>query len=239
MSDSPDPVRVGFTLTYTLTVTNNGPATATGGVLVATLPASVTLVAVFPQAGVTCNGVVVCDYAPMPSGAARTVQVLVTPNTVGTVSYSGTVNAVQVDPNLGNNSASVNTTVTLTLREARETGMDVDLAFTSALGVARAEGHARGQVLVNGSALEGTDSEAPRVHRVRARAGENRIDAFLEPGAAEEGLWRFDFAGARPFVAGSLRVESGQVISLDSYSVVFDLSGAKGAPIRFTFELEP
>lgn len=40
MTDSPDPVRVGSTLTYTITVRNNGPDMAAGVTLTDTLPAA-------------------------------------------------------------------------------------------------------------------------------------------------------------------------------------------------------
>ena len=62
-SDSPDPVVAGETLTYTLEVTNNGPAPATGVIVVDALPAGVTFLSAVvsgdPAKG-TCNPGVTC-----------------------------------------------------------------------------------------------------------------------------------------------------------------------------------
>ncbi|MGH2670667.1 MAG: beta-propeller fold lactonase family protein, partial [bacterium] len=51
MADSPDPVVKGSPLTYTLTVTNQGPATATGVTLQDPLPSDVTFVSAAPTEG--------------------------------------------------------------------------------------------------------------------------------------------------------------------------------------------
>ncbi len=61
-TDSPDPVTVGNNLTYTVTITNNGPGGATGVVLTDTLPVGVTFVSATPSQG-SCgeaSGVVTC-----------------------------------------------------------------------------------------------------------------------------------------------------------------------------------
>ena len=64
------------------------------------------------------------------------------------------------------------------------------------------------------------------------------IEARLLSAAAEEGRWRFDFRGSPGFVPGSLRVDSGDVLTLDRESVVFRVTGQPGPPIRFRFRLE-
>src|SRR5207302_4082967 len=59
----PNPVPLGTNLTYTVTVTNNGPSAATGVTLTDTLPAGVRFVSATPTQG-TCaqaSGTVTCD----------------------------------------------------------------------------------------------------------------------------------------------------------------------------------
>src|SRR6185436_3412420 len=58
LEDAPDPVGVGQTLTYTLVVSNGGPATAASVRLTNTLPAGVSFVSASP-AGYSLNGNVV------------------------------------------------------------------------------------------------------------------------------------------------------------------------------------
>ena len=113
---SPDPVAPGGTLTYHLSVTNNGmptmPATTSGVVLTDVLPAGVTFVSATPSSG-TCSGTstVTCALGIFPSGATATVDISVTvPNSSGTITNTATVAAATADPNLANNTAtSVNT----------------------------------------------------------------------------------------------------------------------------------
>jgi uncharacterized repeat protein (TIGR01451 family) len=112
-TDAPDPVTVGSNLTYTVTVTNNGPDAATGVTLTDALPAGVTFVSVTPVAP-TCTqagGVVACDLGTLASGANTTVTIVVTPTQAGEISNGVTVTGKESDPDTENNTATAGTTV--------------------------------------------------------------------------------------------------------------------------------
>ena len=109
---SPAQPRPGAPLTYTLTVTNTGPAPATGVVLTNTLPAGATLRTVTPSQG-SCLGTapIICNLGPLGSGAPATVTVGVTPAIAARLTNTATVAANEFDPALANNTASETTTV--------------------------------------------------------------------------------------------------------------------------------
>ncbi len=76
---SPDPVAVGKTLTYTLTVTNHGPATARYVTVTDSLPFGVTI-KTMSVAGGTCNvvaGVPFCDLEKLAPGKSAVVKIVV------------------------------------------------------------------------------------------------------------------------------------------------------------------
>ncbi len=111
-TDSPDPVTVGSNLTYTITVTNNGPSAANGVTVTDTLPANVTFVSVTPTQG-SCSGTstVTCNLGPLANGANATVTIVVTPTIAGGLSNTAAVTAIETDPNTANNTATAVTTV--------------------------------------------------------------------------------------------------------------------------------
>jgi len=107
---SPSPVQVGSNLTYTITITNLGPDTATAVAATDTLPASVTFVSA--SAGCTTNGsTVTCGVASLNNGAAATFQIVVTPTTAGAVTNTVAVSADESDPVPANNTTMAVTTV--------------------------------------------------------------------------------------------------------------------------------
>ena len=113
-TDWPDPVLAGNTVTYTLTVQNNGPLDATGVLLTDTLPAETS----FAWASVGCIGVgytVTCDIGDVPSGSSDTVTIAakVADSTApGTdLTNSATVTGDQPDPEPADNTATAITTV--------------------------------------------------------------------------------------------------------------------------------
>jgi uncharacterized repeat protein (TIGR01451 family) len=114
-TDSPDPVRVGNALTYTVTVSNVGLFNATGATLADTLPANVTFGTATPSQGACAQaaGVVTCNLGTINTGASATVTITVTPlaAAAGTITNAASVTAAEADSNLANNSASQGTTV--------------------------------------------------------------------------------------------------------------------------------
>ncbi len=120
-TDSPDPVTAGTDLTYTITVNNAGPDSASSVSVSDTLPAGTTFASLTSPGGWSCTtpavgaaGTVTCTNASMAVGSAVfTLTVGVSPNAGAgaTLSNTATVTAATVDPNGANNSDTETTTV--------------------------------------------------------------------------------------------------------------------------------
>lgn len=117
-SDSPDPVRVGSTLTYTIGVENHGPQAASGVTVTDALPKGVDFVSASASAG-TCaqqNRKVTCALGSIPFGGvnyngAATVTLAVIPRQAGTITNTATVKGSTKDSVASNDSASATTRV--------------------------------------------------------------------------------------------------------------------------------
>jgi len=106
----PEPVAVNADLTYSLTVTNNGPQTATAVTLSDTLPAG----ASFVSASAGClyaAGSVNCDLGSLSSGAGSTVSLVVRMPSAGTAVNTASVASAVPDAVAANNSATQTATV--------------------------------------------------------------------------------------------------------------------------------
>jgi PKD repeat protein len=119
--------------------------------------------------------------------------------------------------------------------ERRSASTLTEVSFQSQLELPAGTG---AQIALNQSETVAAVAPAPQQLRARARAGENVLEARLLAESAEPGTWKFDFRGAPGFARGSLRVDSGEVLTLDGESVVFRVTGTPGAPIRFRFRIE-
>lgn len=117
-TDSPDPVTVGSTLTYTIGVQNLGPDGATGVTVTDQLPKGVDFVSATTTAGqcarngrkVTCElgdiGAPATNYSGPP-----TVTLSVIPRRIGAIKNTASVKGAQKDPVASNNKATATTSV--------------------------------------------------------------------------------------------------------------------------------
>jgi uncharacterized repeat protein (TIGR01451 family) len=113
-TESIDPVLAGDSLTYSITVNNDGPSDATLVSVVDALPANVSFVSATSSQGSVVNaaGTVTASLGTIVTGGSATVSIVtdVLPNFLGTLTNTATVTGNQTDPTPGNNSATVNTT---------------------------------------------------------------------------------------------------------------------------------
>lgn len=118
-TDSPDPVRAGSHLTYTIGVENLGPSPATGVTVTDDLPKNVDLVSASASSGScsTQGGKVTCAIGSLNpvgvkyGGSQVTVTIVVVPRATGTIRNTASVKGDQKDPVNANNKATATTRV--------------------------------------------------------------------------------------------------------------------------------
>jgi hypothetical protein len=95
-----------------LTVTNTGPAAATGVTVTDPLPSTATFVSASATQG-SCSGTttVTCTLGSLANGASATVTITVKPTVTGTLTNSASVSGSPADPQTNNNSATTSTQV--------------------------------------------------------------------------------------------------------------------------------
>jgi len=99
----------GANITYTITVTNNGPDTATNTVLADPTPAGLT----FVSASLPCGGGFPCTLGNFPSGASTIISVTyaVSAGASGSLQNTASVGSDTPDPDTGDNTSTVTTPV--------------------------------------------------------------------------------------------------------------------------------
>lgn len=120
-SASPANPDAGTTVTWTITVTNNGPSVATGVQITDVTPAQVSAVSVSATGGASCTAGVpgdplqpaTCNVGNLPVGQSRTmtVQATIDPSALGTLNNDARVTATTADPNTVDNEDTTGVTV--------------------------------------------------------------------------------------------------------------------------------
>jgi uncharacterized repeat protein (TIGR01451 family) len=115
VTDSPDPAHVGQSLTYSITITNAGPQTATGVTVRDPLPKATGFGSASASQG-TCTRsktTVICSLGNLGPGQSATVTIVVKPTQKGVITNTATVtmSSPPPDPNAANNSETATTTV--------------------------------------------------------------------------------------------------------------------------------
>jgi len=115
---APEPVLSGSNITYTTTVTNNGPISANAVQLTNNLPAAVTFVSCAASDGGVCGGLNnnrKITFGSLPAGTTATITIVATVNCEiahdSVFTDTATVNAATPDPNSTNNSSMAMTRV--------------------------------------------------------------------------------------------------------------------------------
>jgi uncharacterized repeat protein (TIGR01451 family) len=114
VKSGPGSVTAGTNVSYTITVTNNGPDTALGITLTDLIPAGTTFVSLTPVSGPqgTCTADVYCSFDSLISGQSSQYTLVVRAGDTTSITNTATVTAQSYDPDPADNSSSVTTTVT-------------------------------------------------------------------------------------------------------------------------------
>jgi uncharacterized repeat protein (TIGR01451 family) len=118
---SPDPVNAGATMTYTLTVTNNGPDPAQNIQVSDHLPEGV-LIHKVTGTGWTCeqvSGDAVCSLPTLNSGSSSEILITaIAPDSAGDIINEAVVGSSVADPDISNNITTLSTSVMIGSTEA-------------------------------------------------------------------------------------------------------------------------
>ncbi len=120
-SDSPDPVSAGGSLTYTQSITNSGPDTATNATFTQLVPAGTTFQSLTSPAGWSCTtpavggtGAINCSKASMTNGEIGAFTLVVNVTGSGAITSTVSGDSDTYDPDPGDNSATASTGNTTT-----------------------------------------------------------------------------------------------------------------------------
>ena len=141
VSTSPDAVKPGDRLTYTIIVRNQGPTDASNVTLTNSLPAGVDLFFASSNRGncAESNHVVTCNLGTLASADVITVKLITTVTAATVLTNTASVTATEFDPDTSNNSTSVVTgepvgpppTVELSIHQISNNALEISWPLTT------------------------------------------------------------------------------------------------------------
>jgi hypothetical protein len=149
----------------------------------------------------------------------------------------GSVTAKLTVVGTGGNQSSITKDVTIFFFFLSAEGRAAHVESSFASEMLQATG-VEGRLVIEGGRAFSVSAEAPTRIQFGARRGQVSVEAVATT-AKSPFLWRFDFAGAKGFVPGSLRIISGQEVVRDAFSVVLRFSGDAFERARFEYRMEP
>ncbi len=115
IKSGPASAEVGSPFTYTLSITNSGPISATQVTVTDSLPSFLSFVSASPGTPVCAeaSGTLTCNLGVLNAGEPAVVSIAVNPLAGGLITNTATVMAVggPADPDTSNNSGSASTTI--------------------------------------------------------------------------------------------------------------------------------
>ena len=108
---APNSIVLGGTLTYTVTVTNNGPSGGSGVLVGNALPANVVVLSATVTQGSISPGGNLWTVGTLPVGAGAMATITVVPTQEGSLTATSTAQGNQLDPVPANNTATTTTVV--------------------------------------------------------------------------------------------------------------------------------
>ncbi len=200
---SPDPVAVGSPLTYTITVRNAGPSSATGVTVTNPLPPGVSFVSATTDRG-SCGGTgtITCPIGDLANGTSATVTIVVIPTASGTIRNMATVSG-------GPTETSASAAETTTVEPAPPPPPPLPEAERAAPGIPIRCGSdtCRVRIVCNLSPEQGTTCSVRAAIRVRAprrRSAAGNAETLEQGRAARRRLVRFA-AGVANIPPGAIK----------------------------------
>ena len=228
---APNPVLAGGTLSYTFTITNNGPNTATSVAFTNVLPAGVTLVsASLSQGNIVTNATsVIGNLGTLAVATNATVTLIVRPTAAvipqgtNTVSLTNSANvaANEADVNLGNNAVSVVSTVNRPVADltlAQTVAPDpvyVGYYLTNAVALTN-----NGPETALSVVLTATVADRGRIHPEHFQFDRGRLRGFKRRGHLRPGRSRFQCHGERHHCFDELSPRPHDQFGLSQHRVV-------------------